>query len=121
MTSARRPEEPAPDEALPPAERTPRAAPGKRRNSPFERRATLVVQFALELAGRTLEQCHGDITLPLSAAEFQRELQRRYGEAHPDLTFRSVATVERARLQRTRLPHLPRIILRQGPPPRSQR
>ena len=98
-----------------------RVAPGKRRNSPFERRATLVVQFALELVGIAPEQAKGDISLPLSAAEFQRELQRRYGDAHPDLAFRSMATVERARLQRTRLPHLPRIILRQGPPPRAQR
>jgi hypothetical protein len=94
---------------------------GKRRSSPFERRATLVVQFALELAGLQPEQLAGDISLPLSAAEFQRELQRRYGEAHPELAFRSSATVERARLQRSRLPHLPRVILRQGPPPRVAR
>jgi hypothetical protein len=81
----------------------------------------LVVQFALELVGRTHEQVRGDITLPLSAVEFQRELQRRYGDAHPELTFRSLATVERARLERTRLPQLPRVILRQGPPPRARR
>lgn len=98
-----------------------RAAATKRRNSPFERRATLVVQFAMELAGLSPSQVSGDITLPLSAAEFQRELQRRYGDKHPELAFRSTATVERARLQRTRLPQLPRIILRQGPPPRSRR
>ena len=95
--------------------------PGKARSSPFARRATLVVNFALELAGQNREHANGDISLPLSAAEFQRELQRRYGDAHPDLAFRSMATVERARLQRTRLPHLPRVILRQGPPPRAQR
>jgi hypothetical protein len=98
-----------------------RAASSSRRPSPFERRATLVVQFAMELAGVTPEQVSGDITLPLSAAEFQRELQKRYGVAHPELAFRSMATVERARLQRDRLSHLPRIILRQGPPPRGQR
>ena len=95
-------------------------AHGKRRGSPFERRAKLVVRFAMELAGVSPQQVSGDITLPLSAAEFQRELQRRYGDAHPDLAFRSMATVERARLQRTRLPELPRIILRQGPPPRGR-
>ena len=93
----------------------------KRRNTPFERRATLVVQFAMELAGIRAGPAAGDITLPLSAAEFQRELQRRYGNQHPDLTFRSLATVERARLQRDRVPHLPRVILRQGPPPRAHR
>jgi hypothetical protein len=98
-----------------------RGQSGKRRNSPFQRRARLVVEFALELAGLRASDVAGDITLPLSAAEFQRELQRRYGDAHPDLAFRSIATVERARLQRTRLPQLPRVILRQGPPPRSPR
>ncbi|MGH8252621.1 MAG: hypothetical protein ACRES2_01190 [Steroidobacteraceae bacterium] len=98
-----------------------RAASSPRRPSPFERRATLVVRFAMELAGVAPEQVNGDITLPLSAAEFQRELQKRYGVAHPELAFRSMATVERARLQRDRLAHLPRIILRQGPPPRGQR
>lgn len=96
-------------------------ANNQRRASPFERRATLVVNFAMELAGVAPEQVSGDITLPLSAAEFQRELQKRYGVAHPELAFRSMATVERARLQRDRLSHLPRIILRQGPPPRGQR
>ena len=98
-----------------------RPASSSRRPSPFERRATLVVRFAMELAGVVPEQVSGDITLPLSAAEFQRELQKRYGVAHPELAFRSMATVERARLQRDRLSHLPRIILRQGPPPRGQR
>jgi hypothetical protein len=98
-----------------------RALPRQRRASPFERRATLVVKFAMELAGVSPEQVNGDIALPLSAAEFQRELQKRYGDAHPELAFRSMATVERARLQRDRLPQLPRIILRQGPPPRAQR
>ena len=97
------------------------SASRQRRASPFERRATLVVKFAMELAGVSPDQVSGDITLPLSAAEFQRELQKRYGDAHPELAFRSLATVERARLQRDRLPKLPRIILRQGPPPRAQR
>jgi hypothetical protein len=92
-----------------------------RRDTPFERRARLVVQFAMELAGISAGQATGDISLPLSAAEFQRELQRRYGNQHPDLTCRSLATVERARLQRSRASHLPRVILRQGPPPRARR
>ena len=98
-----------------------RSATRQRRASPFERRASLVVKFAMELAGVAPEQVNGDISLPLSAAEFQRELQKRYGDAHHELAFRSMATVERARLQRDRLPQLPRIILRQGPPPRAQR
>lgn len=98
-----------------------RAGSRQRRGSPFERRASLVVKCAMELAGVLPDEVCGDIMLRLSAAEFQRELQRRYGDAHPELAFRSMATVERARLQRDRLPQLPRIILRQGPPPRAQR
>jgi hypothetical protein len=90
-----------------------------RRVTPFERRARLVVQFAQELSGQPASVAGADIRLPLSAAEFQRELVRRYGDRYPDLAFRSEATVERARLQRKKLPGLPRVILRQGPPPRS--
>lgn len=96
------------------------AAAKPRRVTPFERRARLVVQFALELSGQAAADGF-DIRLPLSAAEFQRELVRRYGDKYPDLAFRSEATVERARLQRSKLAGLPRVILRQGPPPRSPR
>lgn len=96
------------------------SANGKaRRVTPFERRARLVVQFAQELSGQPANGEGADIRLPLSAAEFQRELVRRYGDKYPDLAFRSEATVERARLQRSKFPDLPRVVLRQGPPPRS--
>lgn len=93
--------------------------PLKRRGSPFERRAQLVVECALAILGADREQHTGDINLPLSVADFSREFQRRYSASHPELAFRTDATFERARLDRRRLPHLPRVILRQGPPPRS--
>jgi hypothetical protein len=76
-----------------------------------------MVDCALALLGKTRAECHGDIHLPLSVAEFSAELRRRYADAHPDLVFRTDATFERARLDRRRLPGLPRVILRQGPPP----
>ena len=93
--------------------------PLKRRGSPFERRAQLVVECALAILGNRREQQSGDINLPLSVAEFSREFHKRYAHSHPELAFRTDATFERARLDRRRLPHLPRVILRQGPPPRS--
>lgn len=92
----------------------------KRRNSPFERRAQLMVECALLILGKTREQCLGDLYVPLSVAQFTRELRRRYAVLHPELIFRTDATFERARLDRKRLPHLPRVVLRQGPPPRSE-
>lgn len=91
----------------------------KRRGSPFERRAELVVDCALAILGSSRDQQSGDINLPLSVADFAREFHKRYAHSHPELAFRTDATFERARLDRRRLPHLPRVILRQGPPPRS--
>lgn len=91
----------------------------KRRGSPFERRAELVIECALAILGSSRDQQSGDINLPLSVADFSREFHKRYAHSHPELAFRTHATFERARLDRRRLPHLPRVILRQGPPPRS--
>jgi hypothetical protein len=93
----------------------------KLHGSPFESRARLVVQCALELLGKRADEVQGDIHLSISVVDFSSEFRRRYAGSHPDLAFRTAATFERARLDRRRLPDLPRVILRQGPPPLSQR
>jgi hypothetical protein len=36
------------------------------------------------------------------------------------MTYRASSTFERARLDRRQLKDLPRVVLRQGPPPKSQ-
>lgn len=79
-----------------------------------------MVECALQILGRTRDECHGDLYVPLSVAQFTQELRRRYAAQHPELIFRTDATFERARLDRRRLPDLPRVVLRQGPPPRSE-
>ena len=91
-----------------------------RQTSVSERRAALVVKCASELLG-SLPADGQDIHLPLSVLEFERELRNRYAASHPDLVFRTDSTLERARLDRTRMPHLPRVILRQGAPRRTGR
>jgi hypothetical protein len=93
----------------------------RQHGSPFLSRARLVVQCALEILGQRADEVHGDIHLSMSVADFSAEFRRRYATSHPDLAFRTEATFERARLDRRRLPDLPRVILRQGPPPLSQR
>jgi hypothetical protein len=96
---------------------------GKTRLPIAERRARLVVQCALELleagngaggAGQSLLQ------LPLSVSEFENALRSRFGVEHPDLVFRTDSTLERARLDRRKLPGLPRVVLRQGAPRRAR-
>ena len=59
--------------------------------------------------------------LDLSSKQFEAELRRRYGRSHPDLVFRAESTFERARLDRHRHAHLPRVIPRQGSPPKHAR
>jgi hypothetical protein len=93
----------------------------KLHGSPFESRARLVVKCALDILGKHPDETVGDIHLPISVAQFGAEFRRRYAISHPELAFRTAATFERARLDRRRLPDLPRVILRQGPPPQSQR
>jgi hypothetical protein len=93
----------------------------KLQGSPFESRARLVVKCALDILGLAEHEVDGDIHLQISVAEFGAEFQRRYAATHPDLAFRTAATFERARLDRRRMPDLPRVILRQGPPPLSER
>jgi hypothetical protein len=85
-----------------------------------QRRAELVIQCARELlAGRAPAQ--GDLHLPLSVNEFERALRERYGTTHPELVYRTDSTLERARLERRPFPDLPKVILRQGAPRRSER
>ena len=85
-----------------------------------QRRAELVVQCARDLlAGRAPTQ--GDLHLPLSVNEFERALRERYGSSHPELVYRTDSTLERARLERRQFPHLPKVVLRQGAPRRSER
>jgi hypothetical protein len=83
-----------------------------------ERRAALMVRCARELAGLG-DDTVGDISLPMSVLEFEQALRARYGSCHPELVYRTDSTLERARLERSRMKHLPRVILRQGAPPRA--
>jgi hypothetical protein len=82
-----------------------------------ERRARLVVQCACELLGVDPSTASGDLRLTLSVQEFERALRERYAVTHPQLIYRTDSTLERARLERARLPRLPRVILRRGAPP----
>jgi hypothetical protein len=91
------------------------------RQTAFLRRALLVIQCARELPGATIDPETGQINLDLSSRQFELELRRRYGKSHPDLVFRADSTFERARLDRHRYKDLPRVVLRQGPPPKSER
>jgi hypothetical protein len=84
-----------------------------------ERRARLMVRCACELLAMDESAVVGDLRLPMSVAEFENELRARFATTHPDLVYRTDSTTERARLDRSRLPHLPRVILRQGAPPRG--
>jgi hypothetical protein len=80
-----------------------------------------VVQCASDLLGIPPETLGAELQVPLSVTEFAGELRARYGSAHPELVFRTDSTLERARLDRRALPGVPRVILRQGAPRRSQR
>ncbi len=91
------------------------------RQTRFLRRALLVIQCARELPGARICAVTGQINVELSSSQFEAELRRRYSKSHPDLVFRADSTFERARLDRHRYKHLPRVVLRQGPPPKSER
>lgn len=97
---------------------------GKRRPARLpvsERRARLVVQCACELLGLDPAGAVPELRLALSVQDFAAELRRRYASAYPELIFRTDSTLERARLERSRLPWLPRVILRRGAPPKRSR
>jgi hypothetical protein len=91
------------------------------RQTRFLRRALLMIECARELPGAKICADTGQINLDLSSRQFELELRRRYGKSHPDLVFRADSTFERARLDRHRHKDLPRVVLRQGPPPKSER
>jgi len=91
------------------------------RQTRFLRRALLMIQCARELPGAKICPDTGQINLDLSIKQFELELRRRYGRSHPDLVFPADSTFERARLDRHRYKDLPRVVLRQGPPPKSER
>lgn len=84
-----------------------------------ERRARLMVRCACELLGVAESTVSGDLHLPMSVVEFENELRARFALTHPDLVYRTDSTTERARLDRSRLPGLARVVLRQGAPPRA--
>jgi hypothetical protein len=86
-----------------------------------ERRARLVVQCACELLGVDPAAATGELHVMMSVQEFEQELRDRYASTHPQLIYRTDSTLERARLERGRLPRLPRVILRRGAPPRQRR
>jgi hypothetical protein len=92
-------------------------APRSTRLPVSERRARLVVQCACELLGVDPATASGDLHLMLSVEEFERALRDRYAVTHPQLIYRTDSTLERARLERARLPRIPRVILRRGAPP----
>ena len=84
-----------------------------------ERRARLVVRCACELLGVDESSVNADLHLPMSVTEFDHALRARFAVMHPDLVYSTDSTTERARLNRSGLAGLPRVILRQGAPPRS--
>ena len=106
----------------------PLAKPARRRDrraaaarpSVAERRARLVIRCACELLGVAPEAVETDLHVPISVAEFEVEMRRRFALSHPDLIYRTDSTLERARLERARLPNLPRVVLRRGAPPRGR-
>jgi hypothetical protein len=78
-----------------------------------------MVTCACELTGIDPAEATGDFRLPLSAAEFETELRARFGTSHPELVYRTEVTIQRARLNRSQLPGLPRVILSNGESSRS--
>jgi len=102
------------------ARHTMRQDGGPKRLLVSERRAQLMVRCACELLGVDPATVVGDLRLPLSVTQFENELRTRYALTHPELVYRTDSTTERARLDRNRLPGLPRVILRQGAPPRDR-
>jgi hypothetical protein len=95
--------------------------PNRKRQSVLERRATLAVEFARQLLGDAEQPGGKPLVLCLRAGEFQVLFRERYASKYPDLVHRSESSLERARLERRKLPHLPRVILKQGAPRKQDR
>lgn len=97
------------------------AAATGRPKSIAQRRAELVVRCACDVLGLATVPVEPVLHLPLCVQEFEQELRRRYGHTHPELVFRTESTTERARLERRPGNTLPKVMLRQGAPVRSER
>ena len=97
------------------------AAVKTRPKSIAQRRAELVVQCACDVLGLAAAPAVEVLHLPLCVQEFEQELRRRFGQAHPELVFRTDSTTERARLERRPGWNLPKVMLRQGAPVRNGR
>ena len=85
---------------------------------PF-RRAVLVVRCASDILGVPAVPEMAELKLPLNVQEFSDELARRFGLSYPDLVYRTESSIERARLVRDPTWGLPKVVLRQGAPPRQ--
>ncbi len=84
-----------------------------------KQRAELVVRFACELLGLENAPPGGQLKLELTVAQLQQTLQARYGTQYPRLVYCDEDSIERARLDRTRFPELPKVMLRRGAPRRA--
>ena len=88
----------------------------KRKIPIFRRRAELVVRFACELLGLKKPPDGSILKVRMKVGEFEALLKRRYGDAHPELVYRSDSAIERARLDRDVWPAIPKVVLQQGAP-----
>ena len=90
-------------------------------NPIFRRRAELMVRLACELLGVTDPPQGAVLRLRMKVHEFELLLKQRYGDAHPELVFRSDSALERARLDREVWPQIPKVVLQQGAPVGAKR
>ncbi len=95
--------------------------PSRKRQSVLERRAQLAVEFARQLLGEPETSSGQPLVVCLRVGEFGLLFRERYASRYPDLVHRSESSLERARLERRNLPHLPRVILKQGAPRKEDR
>ena len=96
-------------------------SPSRKRPSVLERRATLAVEFARQLLGEPETSSAKPLVVCLRVGEFDLLFRERYASSYPELVHRSESSLERARLERRKLPHLPRVILKQGAPRKQDR
>lgn len=74
------------------------------------------MRFACELLGLKNPPDGSVLKIRMKVEEFELLLKRRYGEAHPQLVYRSDSAIERARLDRDVWPSIPKVVLQQGAP-----
>jgi hypothetical protein len=82
-------------------------------------RAELVTRYACELLGLETIPPSGVLRLDLTVAQLQAALQERFGTQFPRLVYCDEDSIERARLDRTRFPEIPKVMLRRGAPRRA--